>query len=83
MAAANRFIAEVYLPEHNARFAVAAEETGSAFVPCRPEQWREVLCVRENRQVGNDNTVRWRGRSLQIHAFTAAPALRARQGVRA
>ena len=66
MAAANRFIAEVYLPEHNARFAVAAEETGSAFVPCRPEQWREVLCVRENRQVGNDNTVRWRGRSLQI-----------------
>ena len=66
VAAANRFIAEVYLPEHNARFAVAAEETGSAFVPCRPEQWREVLCVRENRQVGNDNTVRWRGRSLQI-----------------
>ena len=66
VATANRFIAEVYLPEHNARFAVAAEETGSAYVPCRPEQWREVLCVRENRQVGNDNTVRWRGRSLQI-----------------
>jgi transposase len=64
--AANRFIAEVYLPEHNARFAVAAEEPGSAFVACRPEQWREVLCVREDRQVGNDNTVRWRATSLQI-----------------
>jgi transposase len=64
--AANRFIAEIYLPEHNARFAVAAEAPGSAFVPCRPEQWREVLCLREDRQVGNDNTVRWRGRSLQI-----------------
>ena len=64
--AANRFIAEVYLGEHNARFAVAAEEPGSAFVACRPEQWREVLCVREDRQVSNDNTVRWKGRTLQI-----------------
>lgn len=64
--AANRFIAEVYLPGHNARFATDSEEPGSAFVPCRPEQWREVLCVREDRQVGNDNTVRWRGRTLQI-----------------
>lgn len=66
VAAANQFIAEVYLPEHNARFAVDAEEPGSAFVPCRPEQWHDVLCVREDRQVGNDNTVRWRGRQLQI-----------------
>jgi transposase len=64
--AANRFIAEVYLPEHNARFAVAPEALGSAFVACRPEQWREVLCLREDRPVGNDNTVRWRGRTLQI-----------------
>ena len=31
-----------------------------------PEQWREVLCLQETRQVGNDNTVRWKGRSLQI-----------------
>ena len=64
--AANRFIAEVYLPEHNARFAVAAEQEGSAFVPCAPEQWREVLCRHETRQAGNDNTVTWRGRRLQI-----------------
>lgn len=64
--AANRFIAEVYLPEHNARFAVAAEQDGSAFVPCPPESWCEVLCRHETRQVGNDNTVKWRGRRLQI-----------------
>ena len=64
--AANRFIAELYLPEHNARFALAPEQDGSAFVPCRPEQWREVLCVREERVVGNDNTVRWKGRIVQI-----------------
>jgi transposase len=66
VAAANRFIAEVYLPRHNARFAVAAEQDGSAFVACAPEQWREVLCRHETRQVGNDNTVSWRGRRLQL-----------------
>lgn len=70
---ANRFIAEVYLPEHNRRFAVAPEEPGSAFVPCRPEHWREVLCVREERTAGNDNTVRWNGRCLQIPASKLRP----------
>ena len=64
--AANRFIADVYLAEHNARFAVVAEQPDTAFVACRPEHWREVLCRHETRQVRNDNTVRWRGRSLQI-----------------
>ena len=59
--AANRFIVEVCLPEHNARFAVAPEQDGSAFVACAPEQWRELLCRHEIRQVGNDNSVKWRG----------------------
>src|SRR3954466_13933057 len=31
--AANRWLATVYIPQHNARFAVAAAEEGSAFVP--------------------------------------------------
>lgn len=60
----------VYLPAHNARFAVRAELEGSAFVPVSgpgaPAQVREVLCRQESRQVGNDNCVRWRGRHLQI-----------------
>jgi len=66
IAAANAWLRDVYLPAHNARFAVAAEEQGSAFVPAAPEQWREVLCLQETRQVGNDNCVRWKGRRLQI-----------------
>lgn len=70
---ANRFIAEVYLPEHNRRFAVAPEQPNSAFVPCRPEQWREVLCVHDERTVANDNTVRWNGRTLQIPASKLRP----------
>jgi transposase len=64
--AANRFIAEVYLPEHNARFAVAPEQPETAFVADRAGAHRDILCVHEERVVGNDNTVRYRGLVLQI-----------------
>ncbi len=66
MEAANRFLREVYLPAHNARFAVAPEQPGSAFVPDRLAAYRDILCVQEERTVGNDNTMRYRGLSLQI-----------------
>ena len=42
--AANRFIAEVYLPDHNARFARAPEQPDSAFVPARRDQVEDILC---------------------------------------
>ena len=73
VAAANTGLREVYLPAHNARFATAAEEQGSAFVPVAPAQWRDVLCRQETRQAGNDNCVRWRGRTLQIPKSTLRP----------
>jgi hypothetical protein len=71
--AANRFLREVYLPEHNARFAVPADEPASAFVKVPVELWRDVLCIQEERQVGNDNCVRWKGRVLQIPASPLRP----------
>ena len=64
--AANRWLREVYLPAHNAVFAVPAEQEGTAFVPDRMGAWRDILCLQEERQVGNDNTVKWRGLRLQI-----------------
>lgn len=64
--AANRFIAEVYLPDHNRRFAVAAAEEGSAFVPVAGVELADILCHREERTVGNDNTVRYQRLVLQI-----------------
>ena len=51
---------------YNARFAVTPEQPGSAFVAVAPEQWQDVLCVQEERTVGNDNTVRFNGLVLQI-----------------
>lgn len=66
IAAANRFIRELYLPAHNARFSVAPVETGAAFVPVERAQWRDILCVQEERTVAPDNTVAWNGQRLQI-----------------
>ncbi len=66
LAAANLWLAETYLPAHNAAFAVPPAEAGSAFVPDRAGRAREILCIQEERRVGNDNTVKWRGLTLQI-----------------
>jgi len=67
MEEANRFLKEVFLPAHNARFAIAPEAAGSAFVPFAGAL-EDILCVQEERVVGNDNTVRYRNRRLQIPA---------------
>lgn len=67
MAEANRFLKERFWPAHNARFARAAEEPGSAFVP-GAGSLQDILCVQEERVVGNDNTVRYKSRSLQLPA---------------
>lgn len=68
LGAANRFLKERFIPNHNARFAVPAAEPGSAFLPYAGRPLEDVLCVQEDRQVGHDNCVVWRGRSLQIPA---------------
>jgi transposase len=64
--AANVFIRDRYIPAHNARFAIAAEQPGTAFVAIPGVDLDEVLCVQEERQVGNDNCVSFNRLKLQI-----------------
>lgn len=64
--AANRFIRDVYLPEHNARFAKPPEIAESAFVAADPALLAETLCVEEERVVARDNTVAYEGLRLQL-----------------
>jgi transposase len=64
--AANAWLKAHYLAEHNAAFAIKAEQEGTAFVADRHEAWREALCVIEERTVANDNTIAWNGRRLQL-----------------
>ena len=67
--AANRFIREVYVPAHNARFARPAQLAESAFVPVGDRaNLMEILCIEEERIVARDNTVCHRGQRLQLPA---------------
>lgn len=66
VAAANRYLRDRFIPEYNARFAREPAEPGSAFVPYVGRPLEDVLCVQEDRQVGRDNCVVWKRRTLQI-----------------
>lgn len=68
MEAGNIWLRATYVPEHNARFGKEAADPGSAFVSRAGIALDDVLCVQEDRQVGNDNCVSWLGISLQIPA---------------
>jgi hypothetical protein len=63
---ANAFIRGIYLPAHNAHFSVLPAGEGSAFTPIPGVDLDEILCVQEERQVGNDNCVAYRTLKLQI-----------------
>jgi transposase len=64
--AANAFVRDHYIPAHNARFAVKAEQEGSAFVAIPGVDLNEILCIQEERQVGQDNCVSFNRLKLQI-----------------
>jgi transposase InsO family protein len=66
--AANVFLRDVYIPAHNARFAIKPEQDGNAFVAIAGVNLAEILCVQEERTVGNDNCVSFNRLKLQIPA---------------
>ena len=66
MSEANAWLRDTYIPAHNARFAITAEQEGSGFVAVPGLDLAEVLCVQEERIVGNDNCVSFLNRKLQI-----------------
>ena len=63
---ANAWLKDHYIAEYNRQFAIEPEDQATAFAPDRHEAWREALCVIEERTVGNDNTIAWEGRRLQL-----------------
>lgn len=64
--AANQFLRRTWIAQHNRRFAIKALQPGSAFVPYRGSELEKVFSQQEERVVGNDNTVTFAKRSLQI-----------------
>jgi hypothetical protein len=64
---ANRYLEQVYMPRHNAEFAVPAAAPGTAYVPFIGSL-PDILCEHFERIVGNDNCVSFEGMKLQIPA---------------
>jgi transposase len=64
--AANRYLAEVLLPQHNATFACLPRDPANAFVSLGSVDLDTILCHEEERVVARDNTVCLERQVLQI-----------------
>ena len=71
MNAANGYLERVYMPNHNAEFAVPATEAGTAYVPYIGVGLPDILCSQFERVVGNDNCVSYECFKLQIPKSSA------------
>jgi len=74
LAEANNVLGE-FLTQFNQRFGVPAAQPGSAYreIP-QGLDIDGVLCVKEIRRVARDNTVRYRGRTLQLFPVSDQPS---------
>ena len=66
LAAANRYLLERFLPQHNATFARPPRDSASAFVALGDVDLDAILCHEETRVVGRDNTIVLHGVHFQI-----------------
>lgn len=79
---ANAYLEQTFLPELNRRYAVQARRGHDLHRALQPGVvLEEVLCVQEQRVVGEDWCVRWHNRWLQIDAVHGSLALAGRRVV--
>jgi hypothetical protein len=68
--AANRFLAETWVPFHNRTWTGPAAGEGTAFVPYTGDHLDRICALQHERVVGNDNCVEFGTRHLQIPKTT-------------
>jgi hypothetical protein len=68
MEAANRYLTETFVPQHNQAFACLPRDPATAFVPLGGVDLDQILCQEEARVVARDNTVCLERQVLQIAA---------------
>ncbi|MDQ6965525.1 MAG: ISNCY family transposase, partial [Mariprofundaceae bacterium] len=66
MAAANAYLKDKYMPAFNAEFSVKPAIEATAFVQWFGGSLDDILCEQHERTVNKDNTVSFKGRTLQI-----------------
>ena len=80
MAGANRFLKELFLPQHNARFANPGRGPGQRLRALHRHARRHPLASTRNAPSQTDNTVRYKRLALQIPAPAATAAITSRPG---
>jgi len=74
--AANVYLREHYLPEHNERFARRAAKAEDYHRPApRAAELDRIFRLESERTIGNDGVVRYRGRFYQVQGQSQAPVL--------
>lgn len=63
---ANKFLREAYIAEFNSKFAVAAAEVGTAFVPIQRQDLNRVFAIQQERTVNKDNTIQFANQVWQL-----------------
>jgi transposase len=66
VAAANRYVRDVFLPAFNTEFGRPPADATPAFVPLGRVDLEQILCVEDERVVGRDNVVTADGVPLQV-----------------
>ena len=64
--AANRFVQEVYLPDHNQRFAVEARQPLDLHKPLMDYDLSKILCIKDERKVMNDFILSYKNKLIQL-----------------
>lgn len=77
--AANAYLEQTFLPQFNARFAVAPAEEADRHLPVTKAALAMALCVREQRTVGQDQCVSWRNQAMQLKPGRKQPSLAGKQ----
>lgn len=68
---ANRFLSEVYIPDHNLRFSVATKRATDVHRPLSDElrmKLPSIFSVQSKRKVNNDFTIQFKNRWFQLEA---------------
>jgi DNA-binding transcriptional ArsR family regulator len=64
--AANKYLNDVYIPLYNKKFSRPAEIEGDAHKPLNDINLYDVFCIREERKVRSDWTIKFRNTLIQI-----------------
>ncbi len=63
---ANKFVKEIYIPKHNAKFAVEPKSKTNLHKPIGSYNLDSTFCLKEERKVTNDYTINYKSRFFQL-----------------